>query len=111
MKTITIIIDESDKDYILQIGENQYENDNLIKTNSQNELWFHIDNTSGPHFVLQNRGDSIPKRYLNYIAGLFPNYKSNLTKRYNVIYTEIKNVKLTNVPGQVTVSNVKLIKM
>jgi len=111
MKSVNIIVQENDKEYILQIGENQYENDILIKTNNQNDLWFHIDNISGPHFVLQNGGDSIPKRYLNYIAGLFSNYKSNLTKRYNVIYTELKNVKLTNVPGQVTVSNVKKIKM
>lgn len=111
MKTITIIVDENDKEYILQIGENQNENDTLIKTNNQNDLWFHIDNISGPHFVLKNGGDSIPKRYLNYIAGLFPNYKSNLTNRYNVIYTEIKNVKLTKVLGQVTVNNFKKIKM
>lgn len=111
MKTITIIVDENDKEYILQIGENQNENDILIKTNNQNDLWFHIDKISGPHFVLKNGGDSIPKRYLNYIAGLFPNYKSNLTKRYNVIYTEIKNVKLTKVPGQVTINNFKKIKM
>jgi len=58
-------------------------------------------------------GDKIPKRYLKQIAIVFQQLKlkSNLSNKYNVIYTTVKNVKLTNVPGQVTVTNTKLIKL
>jgi predicted ribosome quality control (RQC) complex YloA/Tae2 family protein len=68
---------------------------------------------SGPHIILKNGGDKIPKRYLNQIAILFQQLKlkSNLPNKYNVIYTTVKNVKLTNVPGQVTITNTKLIKI
>jgi len=99
MKTITITID--DRDYVLEIGENQRENDHLIRKSEKRDLWFHLDKYSGPHFVLHTMGDPIPKRYLNYIGSLFPHYKNGLSNRYTVIYTEIENVKMTTVPGTV----------
>lgn len=102
MKVEKILID--DKEYELLIGENQNENDLIIKNSRQNDIWFHLQNMSGPHFVLKSNGDCIPKRYLNKIGSLFPNYKSGLSYHYNVIYTSIKNVKLTNIPGKVIVS-------
>jgi predicted ribosome quality control (RQC) complex YloA/Tae2 family protein len=62
----------------LFIGKNQYENDQLIKNSAQNDLWFHLDNLSGPHFVLQTYGYDIPKRILNYIGTLFREHKKGL---------------------------------
>ena len=91
--------------------EHNNSNNTIIKTSNKNDIWFHLDKISGPHFVLQNNGDTIPKRYLNNIANMFPNFKSNLSNRYTVIYTEIKNVKLTTTPGQVNVSKTKTIKI
>uniref|UniRef100_A0A6C0H8B4 NFACT RNA-binding domain-containing protein n=1 Tax=viral metagenome TaxID=1070528 RepID=A0A6C0H8B4_9ZZZZ len=108
MKTITITI--QDRDYILEIGQNQQENDNIIRNSQPRDLWFHLDNYSGPHFVLHTFGDPIPKRYLNYIGGLFPNYKNGLARRYSVIYTEIENVQMTNTPGTVIPHKTKKIK-
>ena len=111
MKSIIIYVEENDKEYTICVGENKNENDEIIKMSNQDDTWFHLDNISGPHIILKNNGDRIPKRYLNNIAGLFSQYKSNLPHRYNVIYTLIKNVKLTNIQGQVNVTNTKLIKM
>lgn len=111
MKSIELFIEENNKTYIILIGTNQKQNDEIIKQSNQNDTWFHLNNTSSPHIILQNNGDKIPKRYLNQIAQLFQQYKSNLPHKYNVIYTIVKNVKLTNIPGQVTVTNTKLIKM
>lgn len=108
MKEITINMD--DQEYILRIGNNKFENVDIIKTSSQEDLWFHLDNISGPHFVLQTNGDKIPKRYLNYIGTLFRQYKNGLPARYTVIYTEIKNVKLTNVVGTVIPTKLRYIK-
>ncbi len=107
MKIETIDID--DKKYDIIIGQNQIENDNIIKNANQNDIWFHLDNLSGPHIILKSNGDIISKRYLNYIGTLFINYKNKLPNHYTVIYTDIKNVKLTSEPGRVIVSKTKKI--
>ena len=107
MKIETIDID--DKKYDIIIGQNQLENDNIIKNASQNDIWFHLSNLSGPHIILKSNGDIIPKRHLNYIGTLFTNYKNKLPNHYTVIYTDIKNVKLTSQPGQLIVSKTKKI--
>lgn len=98
-----------DKEYDLLIGETQDDNDTIIKMSNQNDIWFHLENISGPHIVLQSNGDIIPKRYLNRIGSLFPFYKNGLAKHYTVIYTDIKNVKLTHVKGKVHVSKTRKI--
>jgi len=97
----------NDKEYELYIGRSQAENDIIIKNSNQNDLWFHLDKISGPHFILKSNGDDIPKRYLNYIGSLFTIYKTGLGSHYSVIYTHIKNIKLTSLKGQVTVSKTK----
>jgi|Laugrespbdmm15sn_2_1035079.scaffolds.fasta_scaffold00085_2 predicted ribosome quality control (RQC) complex YloA/Tae2 family protein len=111
MKKVSIYVEENDKTYDLLIGQTQRENDQILRACEQNDTWFHLENTSSPHFILQNGGENIPKRYLNQIAGLFTEYKNNLSKRYRVIYTELKNVKLTKTPGQVLTSKTKTIKI
>lgn len=110
MKTLSIYVDENNKEYKLLIGQNQRENDTILRSSNQNDIWFHLENISGPHFILQNGGDPIPKKYLNHIASMFQIYKNGLG-RYNVIYTDLKNVKLTKTLGQVTVTNTKRIKV
>lgn len=116
MKTILIYIDELNIEMTLLIGQNKYENDQLIKTSDQNDIWFHLENMSGPHFVLKmNDNDNIikkvPKKYLNHIASLFRQYKSGLYSKYNVIYTEIKNIKLTDEIGTVIPKKINRIKI
>jgi predicted ribosome quality control (RQC) complex YloA/Tae2 family protein len=113
MKKLNIDVSENNKTYILLIGENMNENDYLVRNNSQNDIWFHLDKYSGPHFILKtdnDDGDSIPKRYYNYIGSLFPQYKSKLPQRYTVIYTTLKNVMTTTEIGTVIPKNVKKIK-
>lgn len=111
MKTIQILVEENEKTYTVLIGNNKIDNENIIKMSDQDDTWFHLDKISGPHIIFKNGGDRIPKRYFNHIAGIFSEYKSNLPHKYNVIYTSVKNVKLTNIPGQVNVTNTKLIKI
>jgi predicted ribosome quality control (RQC) complex YloA/Tae2 family protein len=106
----TIYIEETGHYHEVVIGSNAQENDKLIKMSSQNDIWFHLDSTSSPHMVLKTFGYKIPKRYINYIGALFPKYKNNLGKHYTVIYTLVKNVKLTNVTGCVIPTNVKKIR-
>lgn len=108
MKHVWITDDHIDREYMLSIGRNKEENDKLIKTSSQNDIWFHLENVSGPHFVLKVGEDNVvSKCVLNKIGQLFRDYKSGLGRHYNVIYTEIKNVQRTSNVGQVVPRRVK----
>lgn len=106
---LDVYIQDYDKNFSISIGRNQYDNDTLIKKSNPNDIWFHLDNISGPHIVLHTDNLIIPKRTLNYIGTLFQQYKSNLPKKYTVIYTCIKNIKTTKTPGSVNASNTKRI--
>jgi predicted ribosome quality control (RQC) complex YloA/Tae2 family protein len=111
MNYISKTIEIQDKEYIILIGKNAQGNEDIIKLSNQNDIWFHIDNISGPHIILQNNGNMIPKRYLNCIATMFQEYKNNLPNKYIIIYTEIKNVKLTSKLGTVNISKTHKIKI
>jgi predicted ribosome quality control (RQC) complex YloA/Tae2 family protein len=111
MKTESIYIEESDKIYTVLIGQNAAENEQIIKASNPNDLWFHFENCSGPHVVLQNDGNDIGKRYLFQVAiKLFEN-KPKVPKNQKVIYTEIKNVKLTKTLGTVIPKNIRILKI
>jgi predicted ribosome quality control (RQC) complex YloA/Tae2 family protein len=107
---LRLYIEEYERNFDILIGKNQKENDNIIKISNPNDIWFHLESISSPHIILITEDLVIPKRILNYIGTLFAKYKNNLPNRYNVIYTEVKNVKLTNVLGTVIPRNTKTIK-
>lgn len=110
MITHHLFVDETNKQYTVFIGRNKNENHILINSSHPNDLWFHLENQSSPHIVVQTKGDTIPKKYINSILRFFPMYKSNLPSRFRVIYTEIKNLKTTSTPGTVIPTNIKIIK-
>jgi len=98
------------KTYKIIIGRNANENDMLIKSSHPLDMWFHLSNVSSAHLVIKNKGDKIPKRYINEIASMLFEYNNKAWRTTNVIYTEIKNVKRTDVPGMVMTKNTKVIK-
>ena len=85
-----------DKTYNLLIGKNARGNNEIIKLSKQNDIWFHLKSDKSAHIVLQNNGDKIHKRYLCCIADKLRKYVDQ-----KVVYTEIKNVKLTEIDGKV----------
>lgn len=106
----TIFIEENNKEYYILIGKNAKGNEQIIKISHQESLWFHLNNIPSAHIILQNEGDIIPKRYINQVAGMLFEYKKNASKNSNVIYTKVKNVKLTNILGTVIPKNTNIIK-
>ena len=82
----------------------------LLKISHPESLWMHLNNTPSCHIILQNEGDIIPKRYISQVARMLFQYKKNVPMNSNVIYTKVKNVRLTNILGTVIPSNTKLIK-
>jgi len=105
------IIEIEDKQYDIYIGKNANGNEEIIKNCHPNSLWFHIDNISSAHVILESKGDDIPKRFLIQIANILLETKHNRPNNVNVIYTQVKNVKLTKKLGTVIPSRTKIIKM
>lgn len=104
-------VEENGKEYELWIGQNAQENEIIIKASAGGSLWFHLENISGPHMILQTAGDNVPKRYINIIASKFRDHKRGLSRNYRVIYTEVKNVRLTKTEGSVVTRNIRIIKV
>lgn len=111
MKQEKIYIEENECEYDIYIGENKYENVEIIKMCNQNDTWFHLSKFSSAHIVLRNNGDKIPKKYIKEICAKFSYNKKGLPKRYIVIMTEIKNIKLTDKIGEVIVKKSEKIKI
>jgi predicted ribosome quality control (RQC) complex YloA/Tae2 family protein len=111
MKIKNIFITENDKEYQILIGRNKIENEQIIKSSYSNDIWFHLNDFSSCHIVLKSGDDNIPKKYLTHIAKMFSLYKKGLPNNYKVIYTNIKNIKLTNEIGTVIPQNSKIIKI
>ena len=110
MDFIIETIDIDNKEYTILIGKNARGNEQIIKMSHQESLWFHFDNISSAHIILQSNGDIIPKRYINAVAAKLFEYKKSAPRNSNVIYTQVKNVKLTNTLGTVIPKNKKIIK-
>ena len=111
MRTESIFITENSKEYQVIIGRNKYENEQIIKSSYSNDIWFHLNDYSSCHIILKSGDDNIPKKYLTNIAKMFSLYKKGLPKNYKVIYTNIKNIKLTGDIGTVIPLNSKIIKI
>jgi len=93
-------------DYHIRLGKNQQENDNIVRTSSQSALWFHLKDFPSAHAVVTNI--VIPGKYDNTViiraATLVKdNAKQgvNNLQKVSVNYLPIKNVKRTEILGQV----------
>lgn len=97
---------EIEKEYSILIGENAKENTELIKESDPDDLWFHLSTISSPHIIL--KCNLLDQEYIKQVASKIYKYK----KKHNcdnVIYTKVKNVKITSTPGLVIPSNITVI--
>ena len=101
---IETIIDE----YIVKIGENQKENDLLVKKSAPNDYWLHISDYSSAHGVIQNpNNERINNKIIKKVCMLIK-MKSNKCKSiHNLKFsvTKIKNLTTTKVEGQVIIND------
>ena len=113
MITYYIIDNITNIEYKCNIGKNAQENWNLIDSSNENDLWFHLEDTSSPHVILQTNDtnkNKISKNVIKACAIYCKQYsKLKSIKNVVIIYTEIKNVKKTNIVGSVIISNIKKI--
>jgi predicted ribosome quality control (RQC) complex YloA/Tae2 family protein len=109
MKIEVLTIDN--QDYTILIGRDAKDNENIIKMSGPEDLWMHFQSVSGPHIILQSGGNDIPKKYLHQVASKLFEYKPKVPKNEFIIYTEIKNVKLTKTLGSVITKNIRVLKL
>lgn len=116
MKTENIFIQGINQEITFYIGKNQNENFDVIDMGSENDLWFHANNISSCHIVAIIP-ENIAKNELKYIikAGALlckinTNKLKNL-KDVEIIYSQLKNVEKTSIPGCVEVIEKKIIRI
>jgi len=114
MKTETVFVQGVKREIIFHIGKNKDDNFEVIDNGNPDDIWFHAKDISSCHVVCEVTED-INKKDLRYIikagALLCKNNTNKLKgqKNVEVIYTEIKNVTKTSIPGCVTTENTKTI--
>ena len=93
-------------DYHIRLGKTQQENDNIVRSSSQSALWFHLKDFPSAHVVVTNI--VTPGKYDNAViiraATLVKESAKqgvNNLQRVSVNYLPIKNVKRTEIAGQV----------
>lgn len=106
MKSKIISIPAIKQDIAFIIGQNATENDHLIERSNDDDIWFHVDNKSSCHVVATISENNITRKNMKYIikqgALLCKTHSYPSEKNLSIVYTKIKNIQSTNIPGQVT---------
>jgi predicted ribosome quality control (RQC) complex YloA/Tae2 family protein len=111
MKLFQIYISNINKTINFKSGSNA--NDNFIAIDSSNpkDLWFHVSNYPSAHIIAEITND-IEKKDLKYIIKRGAVICKQLSKYSNqkkleITYTQISNVKKTDILGTVNIINQK----
>jgi predicted ribosome quality control (RQC) complex YloA/Tae2 family protein len=101
-------------DYLIQIGQNQIDNDEIVVAAVETDIWFHGADDSSCHVILKNtiKLRDIPRQVIKRCAYLCKiNSQLRKQKKCNIMYTKIENVVCTDIPGQVRVETYKLLSI
>lgn len=107
MKTQIIYIPGIKCEITYTIGQNAEDNDAIIDAASPNDLWFHVDNKPSCH-IIASVPDNVSRADIGYIINqgvvLCKKHSYPSEKKLPILYTRIKNIKKTNIPGRVFIS-------
>lgn len=92
-----------------KLGNNAIENfiliDEVLEIND-NYWWFHLNDYPSGHCVIFN--DVIDKKMISFASNLVKKYsKHKNNTKIKIVFTQIKNIKKTNITGQVIIKNMK----
>jgi predicted ribosome quality control (RQC) complex YloA/Tae2 family protein len=108
----TEIFNYNNTDYVIIIGKNKKENWEIIDAAIETDIWFHVSSSPSCHIILKNaiNMSSIPHQVIKRSAYLCKiNSNAKYEKKSTIIYTQISNVKKTNIEGEVAVKNCKIV--
>lgn len=96
--------------YTIYIGQNKNENQHLVTSSHEDDIWFHVEDMPSCHVILKHL-DGIkkyPKQVIKRCAYLCKIHsKAKILPRCTIIYTNLSNVSTTDVIGQVITRNTK----
>ena len=85
----------------LRLGQNAKENHSLIDDADPNDWWFHLDELPSGHCIVEKL--ELNKNIIKKAAGIVKeNTKYKNLRKVKVKYLQIKNVRKTKNPGEVT---------
>ena len=98
-----VIEDYTFPNNLIKIGENREDNDSIISLGKQCDIWFHLANFPSCHVIIStDKKYKATKKMIKYCAQLVKeNTKYKNYKNLKVNYTELKNIKKTDVKGTV----------
>ena len=123
MKTEILFIQPLNLEVEFIIGRCQEENHKVIDLGLEDDIWFHANQISSCHVIAliskcENQNNiKFNKKDLRYImkqgAILCKKYTNSAKneKIFEVVYTELKYIEKTNIPGQVIPHKMKYIKI
>ena len=96
--------------YTIKIGRSAIENTELVKNANKSDIWFHLSDSPSCHVVLtcETKLNQVPHNVISRCAYLCKMHSKTLAKS-KVIYTQIENVQVIKIPGQVITTNCKTI--
>jgi predicted ribosome quality control (RQC) complex YloA/Tae2 family protein len=116
MKTENIFIQGLNEEVTFYIGKNKNDNFDVIDKGESDDLWFHANELSSCHVVaILPKG--LSKKDIKYIikmGALLCKQNTNKIKDHEsteIIYTQIKYIEKTSIPGLVKIMNKKCIKI
>ena len=92
------------KMYKILVGKSDQNNWDIIDKSSQNDIWFHVDNQSSCHVIIQTDGNlKVERNVIKEAASLCKNgSKARNSRKVPIIFTLVKNIKKGDKPGSVT---------
>jgi predicted ribosome quality control (RQC) complex YloA/Tae2 family protein len=114
MKTESIYIQKLNCSITYSIGQNAYDNDDIISAANPEDLWFHVNNKPSCH-IIASVPENVKRKDLKYIvnqgAVLCKKHSYPSEKNLEIIFTRIKYIERTDIPGKVNISGNSSIKV
>lgn len=116
MKTSSLFIQGLNREITFYIGQKQSENFDIIDLGKDDDIWFHSNNMSSCH-VLAILPENIQKKDLRFIIKIGAmlcktnTNKLKSLKDVEIVYSQIRHIEKTSIPGCVKISKKKIIKI
>jgi predicted ribosome quality control (RQC) complex YloA/Tae2 family protein len=98
----------------ITIGKNANHNHSIILEADDEDIWFHLEDYPSSHVIVSNKYNNgqLTRSELKFCGRICKTRsKYSQCSKIKVNYTKIKNIKILDVPGSVSISNFKTIKV